>query len=540
MWRGGVEVDGVALAEGAAVFAVVEREFAVEDVEEFESGVHVRLGFVGRRDGNELSEVWVHVAIGNHVAEAFKVVGGIVGAGLRETYAFFAPVDAEHGLRLGLEEVREIFGKNHGDAGQIAQGGHDAAGFELRQKTGGQAGVAAEFDEAHGFFEAQAFDALANMFFGDEALSGLGVDLCLLGFFAAQDGGVSHGKPLGLGRPLLPRSKSILMLPKQEQTGNEEGAAVRGAGVDAECMSPTRYEEQKFLLSGASGLLGAGIRGVLLGSGAEILQLVRRQPAGPREVRWDPSAASPVGPSEELEGLAAAIHLSGANVAGHRWTSAYRREMWNSRVASTHALCGVLAGLRKPPRVVLAASATGIYGDRGDLVLDESSDGGSGFLADLCREWEGACEPAVQAGIRVVHLRFGVVLAREGGALRKMLPVFRLGLGGPMGTGRQWMSWIGMGDVMRAIRFLLESDVAGAVNLTSPHPVTNAEFTRILAQRLSRPALLRVPAFALRLAFGQMADEALLASARVMPGRLMEAGFEFAQPNLEEALGAVI
>jgi hypothetical protein len=248
----------------------------------------------------------------------------------------------------------------------------------------------------------------------------------------------------------------------------------------------------------------------------------------------------PIATPAALEGLAGAIHLSGANVAGHRWTPGYRREMWNSRVESTRALCSVLAGLRQPPRVVLAASATGIYGDRGDEVLDESSEPGTGFLADLCREWEAACEPASQARIRVVHLRFGVVLAREGGALGKMLPAFGLGLGGPMGAGGQWMSWIGIADVIAAIRFLLEWDIAGAVNLSSPHPVTNAEFTKILARRLRRPAFMRAPAFALRLAFGQMADEALLASARVMPGKLMGAGFRFAQPTLDEALAALI
>jgi hypothetical protein len=310
--------------------------------------------------------------------------------------------------------------------------------------------------------------------------------------------------------------------------------------MDAGSMSPTRSAGERFLLSGASGLLGTAIRSALLGSGAEIVQFVRREPLGPREIRWDPSAPASITTPDALEGLTAAIHLSGANVAAHRWTPAYRREMWTSRVESTSALCRALARLRQPPAALLAASASGIYGDRGDEVLDEDSALGAGFLADLCCEWEAACAPAVQVGMRVVHLRFGVVLAREGGALAKILPPFRLGLGGPMGNGRQWMSWIAVDDVVRGVLFLLSSQTAGAVNLCSPSPVTNAEFTRVLALRLHRPAFMRAPAFALRLALGRMADEALLASARVVPKRLQEAEFQFAQPTLEAALANLL
>jgi uncharacterized protein len=229
----------------------------------------------------------------------------------------------------------------------------------------------------------------------------------------------------------------------------------------------------RFLLSGASGLLGTAVRNGLLHSGAEVLQLVRRPPLGPREVQWFPERADAVPAATGLEGLAAAIHLSGANVAAHRWTPAYRREMWRSRVGSTRALCAVLRKLERPPRVLLVASATGIYGDRGDEVLNECSPPGAGFLADLCREWEEAAAPAREAGIRVAHLRFGVVLAREGGALGKMLPAFRLGLGGRMGSGRQWISWIALEDALGAMRFLLDDEsVAGAVNLCAPEPVT--------------------------------------------------------------------
>ena len=293
------------------------------------------------------------------------------------------------------------------------------------------------------------------------------------------------------------------------------------------------------MLSGASGLLGSAIRSALVSGGAEIQQLVRRVPAGPREIQWDPSSPNPVANRGALDDLSAAIHLSGASVAAHRWTPAYRQELVNSRVESTRALCAALAQLKCPPRTLLVASATGIYGSRGDESLDESSSAGVGFLADLCRAWEEAAEPASRAGIRVVHLRFGIVLAR-GGALAKMLPVFRMGIGGKLGSGRQWMSWIAMDDAVSAVRFLLESDLAGPVNLTAPNPATNADFTRALAARLHRPALFTVRAFALRAAFGQMADEALLSSARVYPTRLTRAGFSFAHPQLGDALTSVL
>jgi uncharacterized protein len=316
--------------------------------------------------------------------------------------------------------------------------------------------------------------------------------------------------------------------------------------MDSGCMQSVEQPGARFLLSGASGLLGTAVRNGLLHSGAEVLQLVRRAPLGPREVEWFPGRADAVPEASgletgRLEGLAAAIHLSGANVAAHRWTPAYRREMWRSRVESTRALCAVLRKLERPPRVLLVASATGIYGDRGDEVLDECSPPGAGFLADLCREWEEAAAPAREAGIRVVHLRFGVVLAREGGALGKMLPAFRLGLGGRMGSGRQWMSWIALEDAVGAMRFLLhEEHMEGAVNLCAPEPVTNAEFTRSLAARLGRKAMLHVPEFALRMALGAMADEALLASARAVPKRLMDAGFQFEQPRIDAALAVLL
>jgi uncharacterized protein len=297
----------------------------------------------------------------------------------------------------------------------------------------------------------------------------------------------------------------------------------------------------RILLSGASGMVGSGLRAELDSRQARVTQLVRRVPQTAGELQWNPAAAIPIADSGPIEGLAAAIHLSGANLSARRWTSAYRREMGASRVDSTRALATLLAGLRRPPRALLVASAIGIYGDRGEEVLDESSAPGAGILADLCRAWEAASAPALAAGIRVVHLRFGVVLAPGAGALAMMLPIFRLGFGGRLGSGKQWMSWISLSDVVAAVLFLLElPSLRGAVNLTSPKPLTNAIFTRSLAGLLHRPALLPVPAFALRLALGPMANEALLSSARVLPRKLLDAGYRFAQPSIEDALRQAI
>lgn len=214
--------------------------------------------------------------------------------------------------------------------------------------------------------------------------------------------------------------------------------------------------------------------------------------------------------------------------------------MLESRVESTRALSATLARLRRPPQVLMVASAIGIYGNRGDELLDETSHEGTGFLADLCRRWEEASRPAARAGIRVIHLRFGIVLA-SGGALGKMLPFFRVGLGGRLGDGRQYMSWIALPDAIAAMLFLLEQpSAAGAYNITAPNPVTNAQFARTLGTQLHRPAIFSIPAFALRLGLGEMANEGLLASTRAYPARLMAAGFQFAYPNLVHALPAVL
>jgi hypothetical protein len=255
---------------------------------------------------------------------------------------------------------------------------------------------------------------------------------------------------------------------------------------------------------------------------------------------WNPYAATPVSDPRSLDGTTAAVHLSGASLAGRRWTSAYKQEILESRVKPTRALATLLAGLRPKPAVLVCASAIGIYGDRGDELLTEASLPGSGFLPQVCLAWEKATQPASDAGIRVVHLRFGVVLSPHGGALAKMLPVFRAGLGSQLGSGRQWISWVALPDAVRAIEFALQTaELSGAVNVVAPNPSTNLEFTRSLGQALHRPTLLRVPAFALRVAFGEMAEATLLESQRVMPARLSASGFGFEYPELETGLRAL-
>jgi uncharacterized protein (TIGR01777 family) len=297
----------------------------------------------------------------------------------------------------------------------------------------------------------------------------------------------------------------------------------------------------QILLTGSSGLIGTSLVRSLRRKRISIITLRRRssQSAGAREF-WDPYAAVPVSP-RALEGTTAAVHLSGANLAGRRWTSAFKREICASRITPTHALAAMLAALESKPAVLVSASAIGIYGNRGDEVLTEASSTGSGFLPEVCLDWEKATQPAADAGIRVVHLRFGVVLSPQGGALAKMLPIFRAGLGGKLGSGRQWMSWVALPDVTRAIEFALETaSLSGPVNVVAPNPVSNSEFTRALGYTLHRPTLLRVPAFGLRLAFGEMAKATILGSQRVMPAGLSAAGFNFEYPEIEAALEAVL
>lgn len=292
-------------------------------------------------------------------------------------------------------------------------------------------------------------------------------------------------------------------------------------------------------VTGASGLIGSALTQRLAERGHRITRLVRRS-AGNGEVSWDPEGGR-LEP-RDLEGIQAIVHLAGEPV-GARWTRVRKAHIRNSRVGGTRLLADRLAQLERPPRVLVSASAVGIYGDRGDEVLTEASplgDAGDGFLVSVAREWEAAAEPARAAGIRVVYPRFGVVLSPAGGALSRMLPPFRFGLGGRIGSGSQWISWISIDDAIGAILHFLATDIRGPVNVTAPEPLTNRNFTRILARVLARPALIPVPATALRFAFGEMANETLLSSVRVLPSRLLQSGYRFQYPELEGALSHVL
>lgn len=289
-------------------------------------------------------------------------------------------------------------------------------------------------------------------------------------------------------------------------------------------------------ITGASGLVGAALSAFLVAGGHRVTPLVRGKP-GPGEARWSPVDGAL--DADRLAGVDAVVHLAGESIAGGQWTDARMARIRDSRIHGTRALCEALARLPRPPRTLVSASAIGFYGDRGDHVLVEESPQGTSFLADVCRGWEDATGAARHAGARVVRLRIGVVMSAAGGALRTMLPLFKLGLGGRLGSGTQWVSWIARDDLVGAIHHALMTDLEGPVNATAPHPVTNAELTRVLAGVLHRPAVLPAPAFALRLALGRkMADETLLCSARVLPRRLTSRGFRFLCPTLEEALRA--
>ena len=290
----------------------------------------------------------------------------------------------------------------------------------------------------------------------------------------------------------------------------------------------------KILIAGSSGLIGTALCSQLEREGHEVVRLVRRSPAH-GELHWDPEGGELE--QEALEGIEAVLHLGGRNIAAGRWTASVKEQLRQSRVQTTELLATRLAGLAAPPRVLVCASAVGIYGHRRDEELDEESDTGEGFLAELGREWEGASAVAAEAGVRVVQARLGIVLSRRGGALAKMLLPFRLGMGGKIGDGRQYVSWISLEDAVAALIFAVENDaLRGPVNLTAPQQVTNAELTRTLGRVLRRPTLLPLPAFAAKLVLGELAEEGLLASQRVRPTRLLEAGFEFAYPELEGAL----
>lgn len=288
-------------------------------------------------------------------------------------------------------------------------------------------------------------------------------------------------------------------------------------------------------VTGASGLLGTALVPVLRGAGQEVVRIGRGPDA---DVRWNPAAGQI--DVAACAGIDAFVHLAGANV-GQRWTSAHRREIRDSRVAGTTLIARTAAALAPRPHALVCASAVGIYGDAGDVICDDSAPVGNDYLAEVCQAWESSADAARAAGIRTVHLRFGVMLSRHGGALGKLLPPFRLGAGGRVGNGRQWMSWLSVDDAVGIVRFALErGELSGAVNATAPTPVTNAEFTATLARVLHRPALFPVPALAFNLVFGEMAQATLLASQRVVPRQLLAAGYVFRHATLEPALRAAV
>lgn len=291
-------------------------------------------------------------------------------------------------------------------------------------------------------------------------------------------------------------------------------------------------------VTGSSGMIGRRVVSVLEADGHRVTRLVRRAP-GEGELQWDPQGG--VSGLQALSGIDGVVHLAGENIAARRWTAAFKQRVRDSRVLGTRQLCEALVRLVPLPQFLVCASAVGFYGNRGDQILDEQSPRGEGFLAETCEEWERASDAALDGGIRVVRLRFGMVLDARDGALAKMLTPFRLGVGGVVGSGRQYWSWIALDDAAGAVQHAIATPgLAGAVNAVSPGAVTNVEFTRALGNALRRPTVFPVPAFAARLAFGEMADELLLSSARVEPRRLIETGYRFAHPTIEDALSKLL
>jgi len=357
------------------------------------------------------------------------------------------------------------------------------------------------------------------------------------GFEPLEDGGclledrIEYALPFGaLGRlaagAAVRRELERLFIYRHRTTREDLAAHAAVQGVS----------DMKILISGAGGLVGSALVPFLTSGGHDVVRLTRRDPRpGEAAVRWDPESSGL--DTACIEGVDAVVHLAGENIAGGRWTPARKARIRDSRVNGTRLLAEALAGMNRPPKVLVCASAIGYYGDRGEERLTEQSGPGTGFLPDVCREWEAAAAPAAAKGIRVVHPRFGIILSPAGGALAKMLTPFRLGVGGRIGTGGQYMSWISIDDVVGVIHHALTDErLSGPVNTVSPGPVTNLEFTKTLGRVLSRPTVFPMPAFAARMAFGEMADELLLSSARVLPDRLGATGYRFRAPALEDAL----
>lgn len=291
----------------------------------------------------------------------------------------------------------------------------------------------------------------------------------------------------------------------------------------------------KILITGSSGLIGSALVDHFKLWGDEVTRLVRRVPQSENEIQWSPDQKKI--DASQLEGFDVVIHLAGVNIAGKRWTDNFKATIRDSRVEGTTLLCETLASLQQPPQVLISASAIGIYGHRGDEPLTEESSFGDDFLANVCKEWEAATAAAIDKGIRVVHLRTGVVLAKTDGALSKMLLPFKLCAGGVVGSGKQFWSWVSLFDIVGIVQHIIDTEtLSGAVNAVAPHPVTNKEFTKTLGKVLHRPTLFPIPAFVARIAFGEMADSLMLASANVKPTQLLETNYEFLYPHLEDAI----
>lgn len=295
----------------------------------------------------------------------------------------------------------------------------------------------------------------------------------------------------------------------------------------------------KIAVTGSHGLIGEALCKHLSGQGHIVARIIRASNSASGDIHWNPADGSIE--SDKLNGVDAVIHLAGENIASHRWTAEQKQKIKESRIRGTKLLADTICGLEKKPEVVVSGSAIGFYGDRGSETLTESSNVGSGFLADVCREWEEAIAPVAAAGVRVVNARTGVVLSTKAGALNKMLPIFQLGGGGNIGDGRQYMSWISLDDEIKALEFALtHSSVSGPINLVAPNPVTNAEFTAVLGSVLHRPAFVPLPAFAAKIILGEMADELLLSSQKCQPTKLQSAGYQFEYPDLKEALSTTL
>jgi uncharacterized protein (TIGR01777 family) len=295
----------------------------------------------------------------------------------------------------------------------------------------------------------------------------------------------------------------------------------------------------KVAVTGSSGLIGSALVDVLRADGHEVVRVVRHAPSAADEVHWDPARHTI--DDGALDGVEAVVHLAGVGVADKRWSAAHKRAVLDSRVDGTTTIAEAVARNSEHVRVLLSASAVGYYGERGEELLDETSPSGTGFLADVVRQWEASTAAASDAGVRVVMVRSGIVLSADGGALAKVLPLFKLGVGGKLGSGRQWVPWIALSDELAAIRFVLAHDeVSGPVNLTAPEPVRNSDYTASIGRAVHRPTVVPVPKFALRAVLAGFADEGALVSQRVIPRKLLDAGFEFTSPNLDTTLRTLL